>query len=203
MAQIGTVAQFVGHRRLRAVTRKDTGLSRQLTGNTLEALLHISPGTFGEIGTTDAHTEEGVASEGHILFFAIEKAGAVTVARGAEHVQRVGAERDGIAIAKQTANLWALLRYVHAKEVAGLLVNMFNHILVFSTNLHLQAISMEQADNAEIMVKMAVGGQEVDGFQLMVGQIALNGLVLLFVVGTAVNNDTLAGLIAHYVAVLL
>ena len=80
---------------------------------------------------------------------------------------------------------------------------MFNHILVFSTNLHLQAISMEQADNTEIMVKMAVCGQEVDGFQLLVGYIALNGLVLLFVVRTAVDDDTLASLIAHDVAVFL
>ena len=57
--------------------------------------------------------------------------------------------------------------------------------------------------DAEVMVEVPVGAEQVHGLQLVVLDIVDNGVALLVVVGTTIDDDTLFGLIAHHVGVLL
>ena len=55
----------------------------------------------------------------------------------------------------------------------------------------------------EVVVEMAVGTQEMYGFQLVAGQIVDNCRSLGIIVGAAVDDDCFAGFVAHYIGVLL
>ncbi len=55
---------------------------------------------------------------------------------------------------------------------------------------------------AKVMVDVTVGGDEVLGLQLIVVDVLFDGLALFLVVGTAVDDDGLAGVVAHHVGVL-
>ena len=53
------------------------------------------------------------------------------------------------------------------------------------------------------MVEVAVGGDEVDGLQIVLADVLLDGEFFGLVVGSTVDDDTLVGLVAHNVAVFL
>ena len=125
------------------------------------------------------------------------------MSRSAKHAKGMGAEGDDVAILQQSAYLRALVRKLHTEKVASLFRQMFNHILVFGTDIYLQAIGMEEGHVAEVMVQMAMCCQQANGRQLMVGNILLKGHVFLFVVCATVNDDTLLRLVAYHVAVFL
>ena len=56
---------------------------------------------------------------------------------------------------------------------------------------------------AEVVVEVSVGGYQPDRCQLLTLNIVGNGLLLLRIEGTAVDDDGLIRLVAHHVAVLL
>ena len=101
-AEIGIVVQLVGDGGLRAMASIDDGLGREGCHDMVQALLHLLPAALGKVGTTDAHAEQRVAGEYGMLLFAIEEAGAVGMAGCLEHLQRMGAEGDGIVLPEKT-----------------------------------------------------------------------------------------------------
>ena len=125
------------------------------------------------------------------------------MAWGVQHLQRVGAEGDEVAVVQQSAHLWALLGEFHAEEALGLLGQVNEQVFVLRTDFRRQTVLLEDACIAEIMVQVAVGGQQVDGRQLLLGDIALEGAELLLIIASAVDDNTLAGFVAHHVAVFL
>jgi hypothetical protein len=80
---------------------------------------------------------------------------------------------------------------------------VFEQFAVTFANLGLQAVCFVNKNVAEIVVKMTMCGEEVYGFQLLVCDVTLNGRALFVVIGSAVDDDTFATVVADDVAVLL
>jgi hypothetical protein len=55
---------------------------------------------------------------------------------------------------------------------------------------------------AQEVVEMAVGTEQVTGCELTVADVTDDGLALFGIVGSAVDDDALTGVVAHHVAVL-
>ena len=75
--------------------------------------------------------------------------------------------------------------------------------LVFVGGLYLQAVVLVDGVDAEVVIPVSVGGKEMTGLESFTADILCEGLALVVVVGAAVDDDTLEGLIADDVGVLL
>lgn len=117
--------------------------------------------------------------------------------------QLLVAEGDDVVIFQQTSDGWLFVGDIHAKELLGVLWQVFEQFAVTFANLGLQAVCFVNKNVAEIVVKMTMCGEEVYGFQLLVCDVTLNGRALFVVIGSAVDDDTLAAFVADDVAVLL
>ena len=84
-----------------------------------------------------------------------------------------------------------------------MLGHVLQQLLILSTYLGVQTIGAPDVGIAEVMIQMPVGGQQMNGFQPIVADILANGFTLFVVVGTTVDDDALAALVAYHVAVLL
>lgn len=137
-AEIGIVVQLVGDGGLRAMASIDDGLGREGCHDMVQALLHLLPAALGKVGTTDAHAEQRVAGEYGMLLFAIEEAGAVGMAGCLEHLQRMGAEGDGIVLPEKTGYGGLLAADgLNTHEEARLLGHVFNQQGILSAHLNL------------------------------------------------------------------
>ena len=125
------------------------------------------------------------------------------VSRSAHDGKLVSAESDAVAILQQTSYRGLLVRNLHAKQLSGVQGELLQQLLVFCTDFHLQTISAIDIGIAEVMVQMSVRGYQMDGLQLIVVDILANRLKFLVVVCPTIDDDTLAALVAHHVAVLL
>ena len=119
------------------------------------------------------------------------------------HLQSMVAKGDGVTIAKQPANRWLVIADFHAKESCSLLWQALYQLLVCRTYLYLQMVLLKEMGIAEVMVQMAVSSQQMDGFQLVFTKILVDSITLLVIIGTTVNDDTLATVVTHHIAVLL
>ena len=68
------------------MTRKDDGISGQLRQDIGEAAHQLCIAAAVEVGAADAHTEEGVAGEGGVLFGTVEDDAAGGVAGRLQHL---------------------------------------------------------------------------------------------------------------------
>ena len=176
---------------------------RNSGSNSLQTFFHLFPTAPFKVCPADAHAKQRVACEQRFLVSTIEQYRAGRVARGMEDGQLVSAKTDGVTLGQQSSYGWLLFADAHAEQVACLLRQPFHQRLVFRTNLHLQLVFSIDCCIAEVMIQMAVRGQEVNGFQLAGLQIVVNGTELLRVISSAVNDDALLRVIAYYVAVFL
>ena len=139
-----------------------------------------------------------------MLFFAIEDDAAGRMAWGVEHLETVMAESDDILITENPAQgdvgkTGAKVKTHHA----ALLVQVLYHHLVIGVGLGFQSEGVVNKGSAKHMVKVAMRAEMVYGFQLLLPDIVLDSMLFVVVKGTTVNDDTLFGVVAHYVAVLL
>ena len=156
-----------------------------------------------EVGTSDAHPEQRVAGERRVFFGAVEDDAAGRVAGGLQHLQAVVAEADDLARAEVSAHrgIFPAERGADdALEVAG---DVGNDEVVFLGSLHLQAIGLVDGVDAEVMVPMAVGSEEMNGLQSPTVDIFGDSLTLVVVVGATVDDDTLEGVVTDHVGILL
>ena len=105
---IGVIADFVGDGGLEAVARIDFRVGGQGSENFLERMDDLLVGAAIEVGSSDAHAEEGVATESDALFFAVISDAAWRVARGMKDAQGMTAEGDDVAIGEVSAYGWHL-----------------------------------------------------------------------------------------------
>ena len=76
--------------------------------NVQKTVHHIFITATIEIGTSNTHTEEGVASKGNALFFIIEGDTAGRVSWGLQNLKCMMSETDGLARFEIMAYLWVL-----------------------------------------------------------------------------------------------
>ena len=108
-----------------------------------------------------------------------------------------------VLVFQQTAHRWEFVAHVELEELVGLLLVMSDVVFVVLVQFHLQSIFIVDELIAEVVVEVAVGGQQVDGCEVVFADVFLDGCFLLRIVGSAVDDDTLAGFIADHIAVLL
>ena len=195
--------QLVGNGCLWPMTGIDYRVGGYCFSYLRQTLLHLLPRAFRKIGTADAHAEQGVATEEHLLVFKKEEARTVTVAGGMYHPQRMVTEANEVAITKQPAYWRLIVANLHAEEGGSLLGQTLYQGLVCRTYLYLQMVLLKEMGIAEVMVQMAVSCQQMDGFQLVFTKILVDSITLLVIIGTTVNDDTLATVVTHHIAVLL
>lgn len=133
----------------------------------------------------------------------VEEGRAVGMTGCEDDLQLMVAEGDDVVIFQQSADGWLVFADIHAKETAGLVWHVFEQLAVLGANLGFQTVGFIKKNVAEIVVEMSVCGEEVYGFQLAVGDVTLNGRALFVVIGSAVDDDTFATVVADDVAVLL
>ena len=179
----------------------DDGVGRELGDNIVKAVHEVVVIAAIEVGTSDAHLEEGVAGEGHMLFGTVEDDAARGVAWGLEDTELVVAEADDLAGEEITAYSRELALEFDADDGLELSREVGDEEIVFSVYLYLQAVSVVDGVDAVVVVEVTVGGQQVDGLQAVGADIVEDGGALLFIIGAAVDDDAFFGLVAHHVGV--
>jgi hypothetical protein len=82
---------------------------------------------------------------------------------GLHYLQRVVAERDGIAIFQPSSHLCLTILDVDAEEVFGLLHQVFYEKSIFFAHLHLQTEFAEDVGIAEVVIQVSVSSYQVYG----------------------------------------
>lgn len=96
------------------------------------------------------------------------------MARGPDHLERVGAEGNGVVLLQVTAHGRLLvLGELLAHKLLGLLREGADERLVVLVKLHLQAPGVEHKLVANVVVHVSVGGQQVYGAQVVALYIVL------------------------------
>ena len=201
-AHIRIEAQFVGYRALRSVSAKDGCIGGEFCQQ-VQTLRHLRPAASFEVGASDAHAEQGVAREHHLLFLAVVAASAGGMPGRVDDLQSVRAETHRLALAEVVPHGRFLLAEVETEHLAGLFSQMFYQESVLRPCLHLQPELVVQGYVAPVVVQVSVGRQQVYGLQPFVLDIVADGAPFLLIGGAAVDDDALLGFVAHNVAVFL
>ena len=185
------------------MTRKDDGISGQLRQDIGEAAHQLCIAAAVEVGAADAHTEEGVAGEGGMLLGAVEDHAAGRVAGGLQYLQAVVAEADDLVGAEETAYGGVFAAERGADDALEVVGDVGDDEVVFLGGLHLQTIGLVDGVDAEVVVPVAVGGEETDGLETLTADVVGDGAALVVVVGATVDDDTFEGVVADHVGILL
>ena len=180
----------------------DDGVGGEFRYDVVEAGHEVVVVAAVEVGASDAHLEEGVAGEGHMFLGAVEDDAAGGMAGGLEDGELVFAKADHFVILEIAADGREGALEFDADDRLELSGQVGDEESVFGGNLYLQAVGVVDGVDAVVMVEVTVGGEQVDGFQAVAADIVADGGALLFVIGAAVDDDTLEGLVAHHVGVL-
>jgi hypothetical protein len=113
------------------------------------------------------------------------------------------AEGYEVVVGKQFPGWWHVYLKLHAIELRCLLLHMAHEFLVAFRHFGLDVEFPVYGVVAEIVVEVSMGAQQMLGCQPVVAYIACYGVALVFIEGTAVNDDTLFCLVAYYIAVFL
>ena len=176
------------------------GKLRQYMG---EAVHEVGITATLEIGATNAHTEQGVSSEGGVLFCTIEGNTARCVAGGLQYLKGMVAKSDDLVIVEETAygrvlpTEWGT---DDALEVAG---DICDEVFVFFSRFYLESKSLIDGVDAQVVIPVAMCGKEMAGLQSLTFDVIDDGLALILIIGATVYNDTFERVVAHYVGVLL
>lgn len=199
---IRIIADFVGDGGLGAVTGIDFRVGGQDSKDLLERMDNLLVGAAFEVGSSDTHAEESVATESDALFFAIVGDAARSVSRGVKDVQGMTAEGDDVTIGEVSAYRRHLHRQGDTEDVGGLLLHGFHQELVAGMCLRFQTELSVDESVAHTMVEVAVGTEQVEGVQAIVTDILVDGSAFFLMHHAAVDDDSLMALVAHHIAVL-
>ena len=173
------------------MTGIDGGVGGQLGKDIVEAGHKLGPRALGQVGSAYAHSEQGVAGEGHTLLGTIESDATGGMTWGVEHSQLVVAEGNRVAIAEQTTQRGLGEGIVDAKHIAGLPHQIGGQELIGSMYLGLQTKLGLKGVVAKEVIQVAVGTEHMDQLQVMVAQVGHNGLALFGITRAAVDDDGL------------
>ena len=203
LCHIRVVTQFVVDGRLGAVPREDDGIGGQFRQYVGETAHQVCIAATFKVGAADAHAEQGVAGEGGVLLGTVEDDAAGRMAGGFQHLQAVVAEADDFAGAEEAAYRGILATERGSDDALEVVGDVGNDEVVFLSGFHPQTVRAVDGVDAEVMVPVAVGGEEMDGLQSETVDITGDGASLVVVIGATVDDDTFEGVVAHYVGVLL
>ena len=80
---------------------------------------------------------------------------------------------------------------------------MTNQFIVLLRYFSLQSVSLIDGIDAKVMVEVSVGAEQVHWLQSLAVDVVGDSFALLIVVSTAVDDNTLLRLVAHYIGILL
>jgi len=147
--------------------------------------------------------KKAISAENQLLSLAIKADAARRMPRRFDNAQLMVAEGDEVAVLKRVSDAWQGERKVAMKEHAHLLrcLQIGRHLV--GAHLWIEMISVGDELCAEDMVEMAVGAEQMAQHEFVFGQIGRNGRFLFGEESAAVDDDGLAGLVAHDIAILL
>ena len=114
----------------------------------------------------------------------------------------VGAEGDGIAVSQILVDGWHIQMDGNAQDLARLLLHLLHEETIVLMRFRFQTEGTEDKAVAHAVVEMAVGTEQVAGRELLITDIIDNGLTFFRIIGPAIDDDTLARLVADDIAVL-
>ena len=155
-----------------------------------------------EVGAPDAHAKQSVATEGNMLGSIVKDNAARGVARGVNDLPGVGAESDGVAVGEITAHRWHIQMDGDAQDLAGLQLHLLHEKTVVLMGPRLQSESFIDIAVAHAVVEVTVGTEQMTRGELMRADITDDGLTFFRIIGSAVDDDTIVGLVADDIAVL-
>ena len=139
----------------------------------------------------------------HMHCLAIEGDGTAAVARSGDDLELVVAELDDLFIFEESANRRKLVIELHLIEGFCLLGESLHQVFISCRYFRFQSELLIDGVVAEVMVKMAMGYEQVNGLELVLLNILSNSRALFWIKGAAIDDDAFLGLIAHHVAVFL
>ena len=173
--------------------------SHDLISQTAYQLLVIAT---GEVRTSDAHAEERIAREEHLLFGTIEADAARSVSRSVNHLQGVASEGNLISFVQQAAQGRHGVTVGGAQKHLALSVHIVieRGIRRMAFRQHLITVGNEAA--TEDVVKVRVRVNLMYGAQLFLFDVGSDGLLVGGIISAAVDDDRFARFVAYNVAVL-
>lgn len=192
---------FVGHGCFRTMAGVYFCIGWQLGGEHVKRGHHVCIAAPFEVGTADAHTEKCVATEGDMFISIVKDDAAGRMARGVKNLPGMGTEGNGVAIGEITSYRRNVQMDGDAQNVARLLFHLLHEETVILMGSGFQTEGAEDIAVAHAVVEMAVGTEQMTGRELLLADIADDGLAFFRIVSAAVDDDTVARLIADHIAV--
>ena len=115
----------------------------------------------------------------------------------------MGAETNHLVGAEEMVGFGILPAQLDARHGLELTREVGDEPLVLGSYLRFQSPRVEDGVDAEVMVEVTMGGQQMYGLEMIVVDIVDKGIALGIVVGAAIDDDTLEAIIAHHIGVLL
>ena len=147
--------------------------------------------------------KKAISAENQLLSLAIKADAARRMPGRFDDAQLVVAEGDEVAVLKRVSDAWQGEQKVAMKEHAHLFCGLQIGRHLVGAHLGLKMIGVANKLCAEDMVEMAVGAKQMAQHEFVFGQIGRNGRFLFGEESAAVDDDGLAGLVAHDIAILL
>lgn len=176
-------------------------ISRELGGEHVERDDHVGIAATFEIGTADAHTEQGVAAESDMFGRIIKDNAARGMARGMEDLPGVRTEGDGVAVGEIMVDRRHIQMDGDAQDLASLLFHILHQETVVLMGLGLQSEGPEDKAVAHAMVEMTVGAEQMTGSEAFLFDIVDDGLTFFGIVSSTIDDDTLTSLVADHITV--
>ena len=187
---------------LEAVAGIDGGVGREGLDEGLEGVDECPEVAAGEVGAADAVLEETVAGEEDFFFFAVVADATGGVAGAGDDGEAVAAEGDDAL----GGDVLAGGRVGTADRVVEDAADLFIDVVVEGTvglrTTGRQAVELGDVVGAPEVVEMGVGEQMGYGLEVVVSDVLGDHGFFIVVVGAAVDDDGLAGVVADDVAVL-
>ena len=156
-----------------------------------------------EIGTADRTLEEGIAGKRNMLSLAIESDGTVAVTRSLNNLELMAAELDDFVFLEEMIDRRELRIQLHLIEGLCLMSQPLHQLLIALSHFRLQAKLLIDGVVAEVVVKMAMGNEQMNRLQFVLTDILGDGIALFRIERSTVDDDAFLGLITYNIAVLL
>ena len=176
-------------------------ISRKLGGEHVERDDHVGIAASFEIGTTDAHPEQGVATKSNVLGSIIKDDATWGMTRSMEDLPGVRTEADGVAVGKIRVDRRYIQMDGDAQDIAGLLFYILHQKTVVLMGLGFQSEGSEDKAVAHAMIEMAVGAEQMTGSEAFLFDVIDYSLAFFGIVSSTIDDDTLTRLVADHITV--
>ena len=180
--------QFLANAGSIAMTRKHLGFIREHT-QMAQAVDDSEHTATREIGTADRTLEEGIAGKRNMLSLAIESDGTVAVTRSLNNLELMAAELDDFVFLEEMIDRRELRIQLHLIEGLCLMSQPLHQLLIALSHFRLQAKLLIDGVVAEVVVKMAMGNEQMNRLQFVLTDILGDGIALFRIERSTVDDD--------------